>query len=117
MARCGLDTKMTTWLNSRVSSKSTSLRFFSFSDNFTKYWIRPCSVSLVLSMNTSSGCKMTKKRKKKGVRNGERVGCRMVTPNENEAESHKRILNNVFQVVARPMQHSRTREAIHASKS
>lgn len=43
-------TKITTWLNSRASSKSTNLRFFSFSWSWTKYCFNPCKVNLEPSL-------------------------------------------------------------------
>mmetsp|Transcript_16328 Transcript_16328/g.49108 ORF Transcript_16328/g.49108 Transcript_16328/m.49108 type:complete len:219 (-) Transcript_16328:519-1175(-) len=44
-ARFTFLTKITTWLNSRRSSRSMSFLFFCFSSSATVYWRRPCSVS------------------------------------------------------------------------
>jgi len=49
-------TKMITWLKTRASSNSLSLRFFSFSASLMKYCFSPCKVSLFsLSMMISNG--------------------------------------------------------------
>jgi len=54
-------TKIMTWLNTSASSKSLSLRFFSFSASLMKYCFNPCKVSFVsLSIIISKGYKLYK---------------------------------------------------------